>query len=171
MTQEHFIKQNTLFGCYVGGSFIITSLLFILTGKNIALDPRVNNIITLLSIAGIFIGTRHFRDTYLNGYITYGKALLTGVYILCVATFFYALYTFSIYTLNPELMEQFKKTMLAIVQQVYSESPMYSTIEQSINTYLFPISVAIGEFLNKLFSGTFFALLLAGFLRKNNPSD
>lgn len=170
-TKNHFIKQNTIYGFLVGGSFITASLLFFITGKNIVLDSRINNIIMILSIVGIFLGIHHFRDKYLNGFITYGKALLTGLYILGVASFLYAVYTFILYSLNPELMEQFKEIVLLVFKQSYGSSPLYSTVENNLTHYFYPLGVALGEFFNKVFFGSIYTLLLAGLSRRNEEKQ
>ena len=35
---EPFFKQNFIFGCLIGGTFIFASLLFILAGKGVEVD-------------------------------------------------------------------------------------------------------------------------------------
>ena len=81
---EPFFKQNSIFGCLIGATFIFASLLFILAGKGIVVNAQFHNIIMMLTIFGIFMGVRKYRDEQLAGVISYGKALKTGIYILCV---------------------------------------------------------------------------------------
>ena len=78
---ELFLKQNSIFGCLIGGTFIFASLLFILAGKGIVVNAQFHNIIMMLTIFGIFIGVRKYRDEQLAGVISYGKALKTGIFI------------------------------------------------------------------------------------------
>ena len=70
---ELFLKQNSIFGCLIGGTFIFASLLFILAGKGIVVNAQFHNIIMMLTIFGIFIGVRKYRDEQLAGVISYGK--------------------------------------------------------------------------------------------------
>ena len=97
---ELFLKQNSIFGCLIGGTFIFASLLFILAGKGIVVNAQFHNIIMMLTIVGIFIGVRNYRDEQLAGVISYGKALKTGIFILCIASLCYAVYVFFLYTFN-----------------------------------------------------------------------
>ena len=95
---EPFFKQNSIFGCLIGATFIFASLLFILAGKGIVVNAQFHNIIMMLTIFGIFMGVRKYRDEQLAGVISYGKALKTGIYILCVASLCYAVYVFFLYS-------------------------------------------------------------------------
>lgn len=165
-TTSDFLQYNSIFGLFVGGSYIITSLLFIWGGKNIALNPQLNNIILMLTIAGIFLGVKKFRDDHLEGIISYGKSFTTGIYILSIASFLYAFYIFILYASDPGQMMQFKKVMLSTLKQIYGNTPFYETFEKSVQSFLYPASIAVGEFLNKLFFGTILTLFLAGILRK-----
>ena len=165
-TTSEFLLYNSIFGLFVGGSYIVASLVFFWSGKNISLNPQLNNIILMLTIAGIFLGVKKFRDDHLEGIISYGKSFSTGIYILTIASFLYALYIFIFYTSDPDLMERFKKVMLSILKQIYGNTPLYETFEKSIQSFLYPASIAVGEFLNKLFFGIILTLFLAGILRK-----
>ena len=42
---EPFFKQNSIFGCLIGATFIFASLLFILAGKGIVVNAQFHNII------------------------------------------------------------------------------------------------------------------------------
>lgn len=95
---ELFLKQNSIFGCLIGATFIFASLLFILAGKGIVVNAQFHNIIMMLTIFGIFMGVRKYRDEQLAGVISYGKALKTGIYILCVLPRYAMPCTYSFYT-------------------------------------------------------------------------
>ena len=47
---EPFFKQNSIFGCLIGATFIFASLLFILAGKGIVVNAQFHNIIMMLTI-------------------------------------------------------------------------------------------------------------------------
>ena len=70
---EPFFKQNFIFGCLIGGTFIFASLLFILAGKGVVVNAQFHNIIMMLTIFGIFMGVRKYRDEQLAGVISYGN--------------------------------------------------------------------------------------------------
>ena len=73
-THKSYWKENTLFGLLIGGSFSMASLLFIWGGKSVAMNPQLNNVIMLLTIFGVFVGAKKYRDEALGGVISYGKA-------------------------------------------------------------------------------------------------
>ena len=58
----------------------MASLLFIWGGKSVAMNPQLNNVIMLLTIFGVFVGAKKYRDEALGGVISYGKALGAGLY-------------------------------------------------------------------------------------------
>lgn len=166
---EQFLKQNVLFGLIIGATFIVASLLFILAGKSIVMNPQLNNIMMMLTIFGVFIGIKKYRDEQLSGIISYGKALSTGIFILSMAALLYSIYMFILYTFSPDLMAEFKKIMLTSLKVVYQDTPFYKIIEESFTTYLYPISIAFGELFNKILIGAAFTLFIAGLVRRSTP--
>ena len=159
---ELFLKQNSIFGCLIGGTFIFASLLFILAGKGIVVNAQFHNIIMMLTIFGIFIGVRKYRDEQLAGVISYGKALKTGIFILCIASLCYAVYVFFLYTFNT----------LKITGQ---NSPLFKMLEENVDVYFVPASIAFGELFNRIIVGAAFSLFIAGLVRRSklpfNPQE
>lgn len=161
-----YSSQNTLFGGLIGGSLVIASFLYLLLGKNIGLNPQLNNVLILLTIAGTFIGVRKFREDALSGTIKYGQALKSCMYMISVAAIIFGIYTFIIYRLNPELTTQYIETADATFREAYANSPMLESLSTMVRTFTTPYSIAFGETFNKIFSGFIFSLFLAGILRK-----
>ena len=60
--KKNFFSQNTLFGLFVGLSFIAVAYAYYRSGRGVSLNPQLNNVILLLSIVGAFIGVRKYRD-------------------------------------------------------------------------------------------------------------
>lgn len=166
-----FFTKNSLFGAIIGLSLVATSCIYLLTGKNIGLNPQLNNVVMLLTIAGTFIGARKYREEALDGIITYGKALGLCVYIISIAAVVYGIYIGVLYHYTPELTSQYIETMDATFREVYANSPMLETMSSMIRGFTTPYSIAFAEIFNKIFSGFIFSLLLAGILRKNLPAQ
>lgn len=59
--KKNFFSQNTLFGLFVGLSFIAVAYAYYRSGRGVSLNPQLNNVILLLSIVGAFIGVRKYR--------------------------------------------------------------------------------------------------------------
>ena len=146
---ELFLKQNSIFGCLIGGTFIFASLLFILAGKD--------------------------RDEQLAGVISYGKALKTGIFILCIASLCYAVYVFFLYTFNADLLTEFKNVTINTLKITGQNSPLFKMLEENVDVYFVPASIAFGELFNRIIVGTAFSLFIAGLVRRSklpfNPQE
>ena len=169
-TNESFLKQNTLFGGLIGASFIITSLLFVYAGKGIVANPQFNNITMMLTIFGIFIGVKKYRDDHLSGIISYGKALSTGIYILAIAALCNAVYTFILYSSDAELLAMYKKVTLTILNEVYKNMNLQELLNSNLTEIFFsPIVIVVGEMLNRILIGAAFTLFIAGLVKRKTP--
>ncbi len=167
MNKRHsFVIQNTIFGIFVGASFVLTSYLFFQSGQSVCLNQQLNNVIMLLSIAGAFIGTRKYREELLGGIISYGKALGSCIYILSIASAIYAIYTYLLFQAYPELQENYLQTMLSILEEVYKGIPELETMKTIISSLITSSIIAISEFFNKILTGFMYSLLLALILRR-----
>lgn len=162
-----FISQNTLFGLFVGLGFIIAAFIFYKSGKSISLNPQLNNIIMLLSIAGAFIGVRKYREENLNGNISYGKALGACIYLLSVAAVLYGIFIYYLYRSNGELQENYISTLERMLQEIYKGSSVLENMLVMIKTFMTPAAIAFAEIFNKIFTGFIFSLLLASILRRS----
>lgn len=169
--KDLYWKQNTLFGLLMGSSFCLASLIFVWSGRSVAMNPQLNNITTLLTVVGIFMGLRKYRDEALGGSISYARAFGVGIFLLAIASIVYALYTYILYSSSSELFAMYKNHILLMIKQVYENSPMYNTLTETFNTFLMPVSIAIGEFVNHIFSGIIFTLLLAWIIKRSIPRE
>lgn len=167
-SNELFYKKNTIFGCLVGASFIISSLIFVFAGKGIAGNPQLNNIIMMLTIFGIFMGVKKYRDDQLLGLISYGKALTAGIYILAIAALCNAVYTFIIYSSNAELLAEYKKIMITTANVLYKNWNVQELFDKGLGDVFFtPLAIAFGEMINRLLVGAAFTLFIAGLVKRN----
>ena len=169
--KDLYWKQNTLFGLLMGSSFCLASLIFVWSGRSVAMNPQLNNITTRLTVVGIFMGRRKYRDEALGGSISYARAFGVGMFLLAIASIVYALYTYILYSSSSELFAMYKNHILLMIKQVYENSPMYNTLTETFNTFLMPVSIAIGEFVNHIFSGIIFTLLLAWIIKRSIPRE
>lgn len=163
-----FFTHNTLFGIFVGLSFVVTSYIFFKTGREISLNPQLNNVIMLLSIVGIFFGVRMYRDQQCGGYISYKKALAASIWLLAVAAVLYGIYLYTLYNKFPELKENYLGVIEAALQEHYSGSPLLENMNTMFKAFTTPATIALGEVFNKLFTGAIFSLFIAGILRRNS---
>lgn len=161
-----FIQQNTIFGLFIGVSFILASYVFYKTGRSISINPQLNNVIMLLSIAGAFIGVKKYRDdNHRNGY-SYTSALGACMYMISVAAVIYGIYIYTLYQRIPGLQENYVTMVTTVLEEVYKGSPLLENMKTMIETFMTPAAIAFAEVFNKIFTGFIFSLLLAGILRR-----
>lgn len=169
-TNNHiFLRQNTPFGLLIGASFIVTLYLYYKTGQNITLNPQMNNVLMLLSIAGCFLGARKYREEGRNGIINYAHALGTCVYLVTIAAVSYGIFVFFLYQSTPELVESYLSNIETAFKEIYANTPMTENLNMMMKAFTTPASIAFAEIFNKIFTGFIFSLFLAGIIRRNEP--
>lgn len=161
-----FLTQNTLFGLFIGLSYILAAYVYYRSGKGVSLNPQLNNVIMLLSIAGAFISTRKYRDESLEGTISYGKALGCCVYVIAISSVIYGIYVYTLYHRIPELQENYMMAVDHALREVYANSPLLETMTAMVKAFTSPASIAFAEIFNKIITGFIFSLFLAGILRR-----
>lgn len=162
------LRPTTLFGILIGMSFIAASLLFILTGRTVAMNMQLNNITLTLTIIGVFIGIRRFREEQPRKLLSYGKAFMTGFGIVLISSGIYTLYILILYTTQPELLEAYRQTLLYSIGEIYKDTSLMPIVEESAKQFS-PALIAFTECIIKIFYGTLFTLLLAAILKRNVP--
>lgn len=166
-TENLLLTKNTLFALLMGGCFIVTSFMFFKVSGNIFPNPALSQAITLLYACGLTMQIHKFREEHLKGFISYGKALLTGLYLACIAGIMYAVYIFFLYSLNPETLNNYIITVATAFKEVYPNSQIGKDMQTIMETFTTPFSIAISEFFAMLFHGLLYTLLIAAFLKKN----
>ena len=110
-----------------------------------------------------------------NWLISYGKALKTGIYILCVASLCYAVYVFFLYSFNADLLTEFKNVTINTLKITGQNSPLFKMLEENMDIYFVPVSIAFGELFNRILVGAAFSLFIAGLVRRSklpfNPQE
>lgn len=161
-----FLVQNTVFGLFVGLTYILTAYIYYRAGQGVSLNPQLNNVIMLLSIAGTFIGVKKYRDENPGQPFSYAKALGACVYLITVAAIVYGIYIYSLYHRQPELQENYRLAIETVLQEVYAGSPLLENMTAMMQAFTTPATTAFAEIFNKIFTGFIFSLFLAGILRK-----
>ena len=166
MKNNTFVSQNTLFGGFIGLSFILASYVFYQAGQPVCLNPQLNNVLMLLSIAGAFIGTRKYREEQLGGILHYAKALGICVYLIATASALYGCYIYILYRTHPELQDNYLEMTASMLEEVYKDSPLLENMQAILKSFMNAGVIAISEVFNKIFTGFIFSLFLTGILRR-----
>ena len=168
--QSNYLKHNGIFGLCVGVSLVIANLAFYLTDKNINMNPQLMNTSLLLLMGGIFIGVRKYRDTYLEGNITYGKAVGVSMFIITCATILNAIFIYILYKSDNILIENYLTETKEIILTVYKDTPIANQITPLLETFMTAGTIAFSDMINKIIYGFFFSLFIAIILKKSTSN-
>lgn len=165
--KQIFYRQTTLFALLIGGCFTVASYLCYINTGQVFNHPVLDRTINFLFIIGLFISIRQYRDSVAQqGFITYGKALLTGMWISLLTGLVYCLYTILLYSLHPELVTNYLHIVQELLRQTYGDSPLGEMADRFFTVFVTPFSIGVTELFGKFVNGLIFTLIIAAFLRK-----
>lgn len=168
--QKIFYLLTTPFALLMGGCFCLASYLCYLNAGNVFNNLTLDRTITLLFIAGLYMRIRRYRDSIAQqGFISYGKALITGIWISALSAGVYSIYTVILYSLHPGLLSHYITTIQKVSSEVYGNSPMSGMMNQYISAFATPFFVGLSELFGKFVNGLFYSLIVAAFLRRKQP--
>lgn len=115
------MKHAMTFGAIIGLSLVAYNVILYISGMTF--NKGLNWIQYIILFGGIYLGTKAYRDKLLGGFITYGKALGTGVlisvFVGIITTFFnFIMMRF----IDPGLVDKY----MAIMEDSYQNSRFIS---------------------------------------------
>lgn len=121
----------------------------------------------IISILGIYLGTKAFRDQGQDGYITYGKALGTGVLISLFAAILSVIFMVILYTvIDPELPNRLvAESQDKMIERGMSEDQVEQGMEMA-NRLFIPMAILGGLFMGVLM-GFIISLITSAILKKD----
>lgn len=165
------LKSTLNYGAMLGLALVMYTLLLWM------LDATQNRVLGLVSIpitiVGIILATRAFRDNEQAGYISYGRALGIGTLTAMFASLITSVFTILLYTIiDPGLLD---KTH-AIMEEAYYQSGLgddqIEIAMQMAKRFTIPPVMALTGFLGGTFFGFVYSLITSIFLRKEaDPFD
>lgn len=168
--QPTFFRQNTPFGLLTGCCSILAAAVCLKRSGTLFANPALDRIVTFLFILGIFMQIRRYRQSEeLKGYISYGRALLTGIYLSAVAAFLYGIYAFYIYHRHPDLVGNYLTATETLIRQLYPGSAPAGDMMKMLRAFTSPATLGFSEFFSKLLMGSLYSLLIAFILRRRRP--
>jgi hypothetical protein len=162
-------KNAFRYGLYLGLISIIISVLLFLFGLQTVQGPQYLQFV--LVIITVIFGTRHHRDAELGGYISYGRALGTGLLIcffsaLISAVYWYPYVSFIDAEFLPRMLElQEEELIKAGVpdDQIEQTMPIYAMVFK-------PLPFTLLSIFMMTLMGFVISLITSAFLKKENPS-
>lgn len=163
------LNVTMTWGLVVGLALIILSLILYI--MNIYTAPTWVGVLNYaLIIGGIVMAQLKYRNNILDGYITYGKALGTGVLVSLFASIIYAFYFI---ILTKFIDTGYMDKVIEALEQTYAEKGMNedqiaATLEMS-KKMMTPIMMALSTVFGFVFMGTLFSLITSIFVKKDAP--
>jgi hypothetical protein len=161
--------QTTLtWGLITGFAGVVYTLILYFT--DMITNQSLGYVGIIISIVGIYLGTKAFRDQSLGGFISYGKALGTGVMISLFAAIISVIFMILLYTvIDTELVDK----MMAIaseknVERGISEDQAQQAMEMGKKLFI-PFAVVGGLFFS-VFVGFIISLITSAILKKEGDS-
>lgn len=170
LTPKVSVFKNALtYGLYTGIAYILVSLLFYALGVDSG--SWLNNLTYIILILGIILATLNYRNKLNSGYITYGKALLTGFYVSLIVGIIAAIYLWLFYSfINPDGIRE----LLDTAEQKFADAGLSDEmIEQQMrisSKFMKMPLLNVMAFVGMLFSGTVISLITSIFLKKQDDS-
>jgi hypothetical protein len=171
MNDNYFVKTSLHYGALSGiGSFLFYLLLYF-AGQN--LFGPVTMLGIWIPVLFIVFAIRFYRNGYLGGYITFGRAFLLGVTtsLFGAALFGLSFYLFGI-IYDPGLVESYKLMAEDSLEQgkaLLSDS-MYEKAMDSIELVTMG-SLAFSEAFNKVLGGALISLVVALIMKRKSPES
>ncbi|MCB0396689.1 MAG: DUF4199 domain-containing protein [Flavobacteriales bacterium] len=125
----------------------------------------------ILMIGMIVIAIKNYRDQHLNGYISYGHSLGTGVLVSVIGGLIGSLFMFLMLTvIDPELMDFFKQQAES---QALERNPSMTDEElaqamKAAEMFMSPVVFFVAGVIGSAFMGLLFSLIISIFLQKKS---
>jgi hypothetical protein len=125
----------------------------------------------LIQIVILLIFMKAFRNNFNHGFISYGKALTSGIIISLLTAIIYAIFIYFLYSMiDKDLVNR----QLAQIEEIYHKKNLPQTsIDAALKIqakFLQPTFYAITRLFSKLLMGIILSLFIAIFIKKEgNP--
>jgi hypothetical protein len=164
--------QNALYyGLITGAALVVFNLILYITDQY--MNKYLGYFAYFILVAVMFWGTFEYRKTYMNGFMSYGKAFsscfmigLFSAIIVAVYSFIFAQFIYPGFT--EEILEKARESMMNSNQQMSQEQ--LDTALEWTRKFTSPVMMALWSFVAYLFFSAILALLASIFLKKEDKS-
>ncbi len=124
----------------------------------------------LILLSGIILGTKHYRDEYSGGFISYGRALGFGTFTAFIAALVTGAFTYVFYQfLAPDALETLRE--LAEIRVLEMNPNATDQQLDMVRRLTSPLLMFFSGLFSYTFMGFIFSLVVAAFLKKKDPVD
>ncbi len=163
--KNSLVKSTMNYGAMLGLALIIYSLL--LWMFDATTNQSLGYVSFVITIVGIVLATRAYRDQEQGGYISYGRALGVGTLTALWAGIITSFFTYLLYTvIDPGLIDK----TYAVMEQAYYDAGMSDDqIEMAMDMakrFTNPLMMSVLGLLSSVFMGFIFSLITSIFLKR-----
>lgn len=159
-------------GLITGALLILFSLLTYALGM---MENKAMSYVTfILLVGGMYYGTKTYREKFLDGFLSYGKAFNSTFLIGLVASVILGIYIFVFYQyFDPEMINGIREQA---EQEILKRNPEISEQELDMalsmaGRFTTPVWMAFFAFLTNVFVSAIISLIISIFLKKEDPSQ
>ncbi len=166
-------KASMNYGAIYGAAFIVTDLIFY--WANAPFSSVYMLVRPIILIAGLYITSRHMRNNFILGFVSYGKMFSISVRISFFAAVLFGFYKFIFCTyINPNYIYEYFQTSGEILAnsglpEAFADQMLDELAKEQDKAT--PLSLAKSELFAKFFWGTVVALFTSIFLNKPTPKN
>jgi len=160
-------KNALTYGLILGGISIVYSLILWVFG--LTLNKPLSYVSMIFSLGVMFYGTKVYRDKYLGGFMSYGKAYTSNFLIGLYASIIGTIYTFILFKyIDPTLLNTIKDTAIEAAMQ---KNPNISQedLEKSMGFFMTPLFMTFSTLFAGVFGSAIIALIVSFFHKKEAP--
>ncbi|MGD9928981.1 MAG: DUF4199 domain-containing protein [Mangrovibacterium sp.] len=165
-----FWKSAMTYGLYLGIALILYNVLLYVAGQN--LNTTLGLVSYLIMAAGVFYSQIHYRNTELNGFISYSQALGFGIVVMLFAGVIQSLYSvILIKYLDPSILDQIRVMQEEALMERGMSDEQIEDFGQMMTKMQSPLVIAISGLLTFGFIGFIISLVTSIFVKKNDEEN
>ncbi len=170
-SKSNFI-HSVLTGGIIIGTVAVLYDLILLKLFGLAANPFFVSIQGVLTFfIPIYIIQKLYRDTSLNGYISYGKAFKLGLFAAACGGIIIGAYIAIRYKINPHELEALLEQITIAYQKIGLKDAQVNEIVSNARNMMGPIFTTITHCLSAALSGLFYSLISSLIVRRKNPDS
>ena len=129
----------------------------------------------IILLGGIIYGTLQYKNNYLGGYMSFGKAFLSGFLIVATASVITSVYSYVFFTfIDPAYLERIisqtlEQTQAKLVEKGMSDDQMEPALAMT-RKFMTPMIMSIFAIIYSLLFGAILSLITAAILKKEDKS-
>lgn len=163
------LKTSMTWGLVLGVIVILFNLIPYLFGVYEA-PTWVGLISFAFIVAIIVIGQKKHRDDDLGGYITYGRAFLTGLLIMVFGYIIYSFYfILLVKVVDPSYMDKMLDIAAAKYYEMGYDDDMVEALMQTSASMTSPVFMLLSSIFGGALLGTIISLISSAFIKREQP--